>query len=76
MINTYNIDKDIIEKAFINNEVNELDKLIHDTYNKYGKTGHDQNFERKILKLVKTYSTKQKKLFTDKIINKHRNECR
>ena len=36
MLNIWNINKDIIEKAFKNNE---LDKLIHETYNKHGKTG-------------------------------------
>ena len=33
MLNNWNIDKNIIEKAFIDNQ---LDKLIHDTYNKHG----------------------------------------
>jgi hypothetical protein len=34
MLNSWNIDKAIIENAFIDNQ---LDKLIHETYNKHGK---------------------------------------
>jgi hypothetical protein len=41
MLNSWNINTDIIEKAFINNE---LDNLIHDTYKKQGKTGFNQMF--------------------------------
>ena len=52
MLNIWNIDKDIIEKAFINNE---LDKLIHDTYNKHGKTGYYNMFCDENIKIGKTY---------------------
>ncbi len=41
MFNILDIDKDIIENAFNNNE---LDKLIHDTYNKHGRTKYYQMF--------------------------------
>jgi hypothetical protein len=41
MINTYNIDKDIIQNSFIKKE---LDILIHDTYNKHEKTGYHHIF--------------------------------
>jgi hypothetical protein len=40
-LNSWNIDKSIIGKAFIDNQ---LDQLIHDTYNKPGKTGYYQLF--------------------------------
>ena len=52
MLNIWNINKDIIEKAFKNNE---LDKLIHDTYNKHGKTKYYQMFCDKNIKIGKTY---------------------
>ena len=52
MLNCWNINKDIIEKAF---EHNELDKLIHDTYNKQGKTGYYQKICNKNIKIGKTY---------------------
>jgi hypothetical protein len=51
MLNIWNIKKDIIEKAFKNNE---LDKLIHETYNKHGKTGYYQNFCNNNIKIGKT----------------------
>ena len=51
MLNIWKINKDIIEKAFKNNE---LDKLIHDTYNKHGKTGYYQFFCNKNIKIGKT----------------------
>ncbi len=51
MLNSWNIDKDIIEKAFKNNE---LDKLIHETYNKHGKTGYYQKFCNNNIKIGKT----------------------
>ena len=52
ILNIWNIDKNIIEKAFINNE---LDKLIHDTYNKHGKTGYYTMFCDKNIKIGKTH---------------------
>ena len=52
MLNIWNINKDIIEKAFKNNE---LDKLIHETYNKHGKTGYYQMFCDKNMKIGNTY---------------------
>ena len=51
MLNSWNIDKDIIENAFNNNE---LDKLIHDTYNKHGKTGYYEKFCNNNIKIGKT----------------------
>ena len=51
MLNSWNIDKDIIENAFNNNE---LDKLIHETYNKHGKTGYYQKFCNNNIKIGKT----------------------
>ena len=51
MLNIWNINKDIIEKAFKNNE---LDKLIHETYNKHGKTGYYQKFCNNNIKIGKT----------------------
>ena len=51
MLNIWNIDKNIIEKAFINNE---LDQFIHDTYKKHGKTGYYQNFCNNNIKIGKT----------------------
>ena len=51
MLNIWNIDKDIIENAFNNNE---LDKLIHETYNKHGKTGYYQKFCNNNIKIGKT----------------------
>ena len=51
MLNIWNIKKDIIEKAFKNNE---LDKLIHETYNKHGKTGYYQKFCNNNIKIGKT----------------------
>ena len=51
MLNIWNINKDIIEKAFTNNE---LDKLIHETYNKHGKTGYYQKFCNNNTKIGKT----------------------
>ena len=51
MLNCWNIHKDIIEKAFKNNE---LDKLIHETYNKHGKTGYYQKFCNNNIKIGKT----------------------
>ena len=50
MLNSRNINKDIIEKAFKNNE---LDQLIHETYNKLGKTGYYQKICNKNIKIVK-----------------------
>jgi hypothetical protein len=52
MLNIWNIKKDIIEKAFKNNE---LDKLIHETYNKHGKTGYYQLFCNKNIKIDQTH---------------------
>ena len=46
------IDKGIIEKAFIDNQ---LDKFIHETYNKHGKTGYYQMFCNKNMKIGNTY---------------------
>ena len=51
MLNCWNIHKDIIKNAFNNNE---LDKLIHDTYNKHGKTGYYQKFCNKNIKIGRT----------------------
>ena len=51
MLNNWNINKDIFEKAFKNNEI---DQLIHDTYNKHGKTGYYQKFYNKNIKMGKT----------------------
>jgi hypothetical protein len=51
MLNIWNIKKDIIEKAFKNNE---LDKLIHETYNKHGKTGYYEMFCNNNIKIGKT----------------------
>ncbi len=51
MLNIWNIKKDIIEKAFKNNE---LDKLIHETYNKHGKTRYYQKFCNNNIKIGKT----------------------
>jgi hypothetical protein len=44
------MDKSIIEKAL---KKNELDKLIHDSYNIYGSSGYYKMFCDKILQLVK-----------------------
>ena len=52
MLNSWNIDKGIIEKAFIDNQ---LDKLIHETYNKHGKTGYYEMFCNKNMKIGNTY---------------------
>jgi hypothetical protein len=52
MLNIWNINKDIIIKAFINNE---LDNLTHDTCKKHGKTGYYQMFCDKNIKIGKTY---------------------
>ena len=52
MLNIWNIDKNIIEKAFIDNQ---LDQLIHDTYNKHGKTGYYLMFCDKNIKIGKTH---------------------
>ena len=52
MLNIWNIDKDIIENAFNNNE---LDKLIHETYNKHGKTGYYLMFCDENIKIGKTH---------------------
>ena len=52
MLNSWNIDKNIIEKAFI---CNQLDQLIHETYNKNGKTGYYQMFCNKNMKIGQTY---------------------
>ena len=52
MLNIWNIDKNIIEKAFIDNQ---LDQLIHDTYNKYGKTGYYLMFCDENIKIGKTH---------------------
>ena len=52
MLKCWNIDKTIIENAFINNQ---LDKLIHETYNKHGKTGYYKMFCDKNIKIGKTY---------------------
>jgi hypothetical protein len=51
MLNCWNINKDVIEKAFKNNE---LDRLIHDTYNKRGKTGYYQMFCDKNINIGRT----------------------
>ena len=52
MLNNWNIDKNIIEKAFIDNQ---LDQLIHDTYNKHGKTGYYCMFCDENIKIGKTH---------------------
>ena len=52
MLNLWNIDKNIIEKAFIDNQ---LDQLIHDTYNKHGKTGYYLMFCDENIKIGKTH---------------------
>ena len=52
MLNSWNIDKSIIEKAFIDHQ---LDQLIHDTYYKHGQTGYYQLFCNKNLKIDQTY---------------------
>ena len=52
MLNSWNIDKSIIEKAFLDNQ---LDQLIHDTYNKHGKTGYYQLFCNKNMKIDQTH---------------------
>ena len=41
MIVCWNIHKDVIENAFLNNH---LDELVHDTYSKHGKTGCYKQF--------------------------------
>ncbi len=51
MLNCWNINKKVIEKAFKNNE---LDRLIHDTYNKHGKTGYYQMFCDKNINIGRT----------------------
>ncbi len=48
MLNIWYIDKDIIEKAFRNNE---LDNLIHDTYKKHVKTVYYKMFCDKNIKI-------------------------
>ena len=52
MLISWNINKEVIEKAFKHNE---LDQLIHDIYNKHGKTGYYQKFCNKNIKIGKTY---------------------
>ncbi len=51
MLNSWNINKEVIEQAFKNNE---LDQLIHDTYKKHGETGYYQKFCSKNIKIGKT----------------------
>ena len=51
MLNILDINKDIIENAFKNNE---LDKLIHETYNKHGKTKYYEMFCNNNIKIGKT----------------------
>ena len=51
-VECWNIDKSIIEKAFLDNQ---LDQLIHDTYNKHGKTGYYQLFCNKNMKIDQTH---------------------
>ncbi len=52
MLNSWNLDKAIIGKAFINNE---LDKSIHETYNKHEKTGYYQMFCNKNMRIGNTF---------------------
>ena len=52
MLNIWNINKDIIKNSFKNIE---LDKLIHETYNKHGKTGYYEKICDKNIKIGKTY---------------------
>ena len=52
MLNNWNIDKNIIEKTVIDNQ---LDQLIHDTYNKHGKTGYYLMFCDENIKIGKTH---------------------
>ena len=55
MIVCWKIHKDIIENAFLNNQLN---KLIHDTYLKYGKTGYYKQFcESEVFRSKKTFSS-------------------
>ena len=51
MIVCWNIHKDVIENAFLNNQ---LDELIHDTYSKQGKTGYYKQFCDKKMKIGHT----------------------
>ena len=51
MLTIWNINKKVIEKAFKHNE---LDQLIHETYNKHGKTGYYQFFCNKNIKIGET----------------------
>ncbi len=51
MLNSWNIDKHVIERALIDNQ---LDQLIHDTFNKNGKTGYYKVFCDKYMKIDKT----------------------
>ena len=51
MIVCWKIHKDVIENAFLNNQ---LDELIHDTYSKHGKTGYYKQFCDKKMKIGHT----------------------
>ena len=52
MIKIKGMDKSILEKAF---KKNELDKLIHDSYEIYGTSGYYQMFCDKNITIGKTY---------------------
>ena len=51
MLNSWNINKEVIEQAFKHNE---LDKLIHNTYKKHGETGYYQMFCDKNINIGRT----------------------
>ena len=53
MIKIKGMDKTIIEKAF---KQNQLDQLIHDSYKIYGTSGYYKMFCEKNIKIGKTYS--------------------
>ena len=53
MIKIKGMNKTIIEKAFKNNQ---LDQLIHDSYKIYGTSGYYKMFCEKNIKIGKTYS--------------------
>ncbi len=52
MLNSWIIDKSMIEKAFFDNQ---LEQFIHDTHNKHGKTGYYQLFCNTNMKIDQTY---------------------
>ena len=54
MIKLKGMNKNIIEEAFHNNQ---LDKLIHDSYKTYGNTGYYKLFCDKNMEIGKTYLT-------------------